>query len=782
MALTPNVYLYFDVDNKRARVVDATNYSEEDIVLASQNAKGLGTVTSPTGDAIIVANTVLNPLVNLAVSTNGQWFDLPLDSNGAILNGTYSFTYSVRYAGSGSINSITAPSTSELEFFNAGAVLIAGDAITFSANTQVANNGVFTVNTISYNVDLDITSLTVTQTTLVNEPTPTGVYTYDVTRSNFASGVYTYSGCDAVIPKVEVTYDCYSTQFGQIIFKDATNLNGQTLVSRSLIGYYPNALTPPPPTESVTTSNPSLTFSELAVGTWTHKLTLNMTVTQSDGLVYAYSVVDTGETFVECVSNLCNITNCYQTLVSSYLASYQNGGANNLLPVITVVNGLVELANQYKICGETKKYADTVAQIESVLNASGECNCGCCEENKDIPYWVDNANLDAPSAFEQLQEQVDALELALETLEINVEAADEALQEQIDDLNLQVGALENAVQSNSEALLAYNQIVTDINAFIANVLALSNSLNTIQSQILALNPNSETFADDVAAIEALLVLFDGEVADLDAELQDIVDSIIDFNTDFPAYADYTVNLAIQYNAAANALSGLPTDIDALEVLLASLTPTTYAEDIDTINNQLSVLFDAVANLQAISNSILLSIQNILNNLFLLNDQVANLQEQINALPQTIVSSKIQPLYADVNVSSALITVLAQFMTKGGYVKFVIKGQDPTPSGTEISIIRVGLPSPNYVLYNKTVSGNTYEIDLLLTPDLSVLPINFKAGGMVDLDNVQEVISISGIDGITEIAYEQVAGFSIESNSISNVFTSIEVYGYDITFG
>ena len=410
MALTPDVYLEIDVDNKRARVIDNSNYSEEDIVLASQNAKGLGIVTSPTGDAIFNGSSIGNPLVNLAVSTNGQYFNLPLDSNGAILNGTYSFTYSVRYAGTGSVDGITATSSATLEFFNAGAVLIAGDAITFSGNANAANNGVFTVSTITYSVGSDNSSLTVTQTTLVNDVTPTGTYSYDVTRSNFASGVYTYTGCSAVVPTVQTTYDCESTQFGQIIFQDVTNLLGQALVSRELIGYYPNALNPAPPTPSVDTTDPSLTFNELAVGTWTHKLTLNMSVTQDDGLVYTYSVVDTGETAVTCVGSLCSITPCLQSLSTNMLANYQNGTAGNLIPILTTVNTLIELANQYKSCGETAKYAATVAQLQEVLNESGACDCGCCDESQDVPYWVNNAGFSAQTIIEQLVEDVATLQ------------------------------------------------------------------------------------------------------------------------------------------------------------------------------------------------------------------------------------------------------------------------------------------------------------------------------------------------------------------------------------
>ncbi len=410
MPLTPNVYLDFDIENKRARVIDNTNYADNDIVLASQNAKGLGVVTGPTGVAIISANTVGNPLVNLAVSTNGQYFNLPLDANGEVLNGTYAFTYAVRYAGTGSIDTITAPSTAQLEFANAGAVLQDGDPIVFTGNANVNNNGTFTIATATYNLGLDTTTITVDQTTLVNASPATGSFSYDVTRSGFATGTYTWNGCIKVTPAVTVTYNCESTQFGQIIFSDSSSLNGQELVSRSLTGFYPNALNPAPPTESVTTSTTSLTFNELAVGTWSHNLTLVMTYTQPDGLVVNYTVVDTGETKVTCVGTLCGLTPCIESIKDKYAAAFNTGKASGLEPIILMILQLYALAKEYRTCGEYDKYASTVAQLEQVLDKSGHCECGCCDESKDVPYWVDNSNFDAQTIIDELVENVTILQ------------------------------------------------------------------------------------------------------------------------------------------------------------------------------------------------------------------------------------------------------------------------------------------------------------------------------------------------------------------------------------
>jgi hypothetical protein len=424
MLPTSNVLLEIDVDNKRGRIVDNSDYASEDIVPSAVGARGLGIVTYGSGDTTQVVfngSSTSNPLVNLATSTNGQWFNLPLDVNGNILNGTYSFTYNLRFAiTAGVLDGITAPSTIQTEFYNAGTVLQAGDSVVMAGNGNIANNGTFTVASVTYDIDLDFTSIVVSQTTLVTDATPTGTYSFDVTRTAFAGDTYTYNGCLAVIPKVTTTFDCESTQFGQIVFEDTTALNGQTLVSRSLTGFYPNALNPAPPTESVTTTQPSLTFSELAVGTWTYRLILNMRVEQTDGLQYTYSTTDTDEVVVSCAGTLCGLMPCIQNLSNAFLQNYQNGTANNLIPILTQVNTLYNLAVEYKKCGEYEKYAATVAQLEVVLSESGECSCGCCDESKDVPYWVDNGNFDAQTVIDGLIADVTALQTTVASQITNI--------------------------------------------------------------------------------------------------------------------------------------------------------------------------------------------------------------------------------------------------------------------------------------------------------------------------------------------------------------------------
>lgn len=410
MLPTSNVILELDIDNKRGRVIDNSNYASENINVAQANAKGLGIVTV-NNTAVFNGSLTSNPLVNLAVSNIGQWFNLPLDSNGEVLNGTYSFTYSLNFSGSGSsVDGVTAPNSVLLEFANVGQVLQAGDSIVFTGNTQTANNGTFTISTVTPNEISDNTAITVTQTTLVDEATPTGTYTFNVTRANFGGDVYTFNGCDFVKPCVKTTYDCDSTQFGTLTFQDTTDLKGQVVSTRTLIGFYPNGLNPAPLTPSVTTSNPSLTFTQLAVGVWTYSLTLVMSVTQTDGLVYTYTVKVSDTVEVDCIGSLCSLTPCLESLKDTFMTNYYKGTGANLIPLVTAVNQLMELATQYKSCGEGAKYKATVLELEELLNKSGECNCGCGCSEENTPYWVNNAGFESQNLLDQLLTDVTAIQ------------------------------------------------------------------------------------------------------------------------------------------------------------------------------------------------------------------------------------------------------------------------------------------------------------------------------------------------------------------------------------
>jgi hypothetical protein len=719
--------------------------------LSQLSAKGLGNVYSPTGAIIVNGSTVGSPLVNLASTTTSAWFNLPLDSNGEILNGTYSFTYSLRYAiTAGVVNSVATTSTFELEFTNAGRVLIAGDSLVTTANTETENNGTFTVSTAAFNVGLDNSTIVVTQTTLVNEAVATGTYSFDVTRANFAGSTYTFNGCNFISPAVTTTYDCESTQFGSIVFQDTTDLNGQTLVSRSLSGYYPNGLYPEPNTNPNVTTLPSLTFPELAVGTWTHVLVLNMSVTQSDGLVYTYTVRDTGETLVTCVGTLCGLTPCIESLKDKFNASYIKGQDSGLNSLILLVLQLYALAKEYKTCGNNAMYAATVAQLESVLNESGQCSCGCCDENQDVPYWVDNSNLDATSIIAQLQSEIDAL-------------------------NLQVGGLESAVQNNASALAAYNTLIGNINTYNTDLLTILAELNVVQAAALALNPSSPSFEADVDVLIANVDTIETNFLLLNTQLNDLLIEVVAFNEDYPEFASYTITLYEQLQASAETSVTIQAVIDQLQASLATLTPSTYNDEIEDI-------WDAIESLQIDFSLLtqqvgiaLASIESIQVTLASLIEQNTSLQFEINTLTATVNGLNkflILGFYVD-DEDSANLFIPADWLDEKIFYKFSIKGVSTDPA----DIIKLVNSNIATTIFGVAVGNNAYDIQL----NMCYVPadLTWKIGGTVNIGGSLAVIGDFTIDPTTLLPFNTPTVINVMGSGVAptNTFYAVDGFAY-----
>lgn len=742
MTLTPNVYLLIDVDNKRGRIVDSTNYAENNIDVSALSAKGLGTVTGPNGMAIIVANTIGNPLVNLSTSVEGQWFNLPLDNNSNILNGTYSFTYAVRYAiVNGTINSITATSTAELEFVHAGAVLQDGDSIVFAGNGDAENNGTFTIATATYDTETDNSTITVDETTLVTDASPAGTYSFDVTRSSFASGSYTYSGCTQVTLAVTTTYDCESTQLGQIIFKDTTDYQGQTLSSRTLTGYYPNGLTPEPSSESVSTPTASLTFNELAVGTWTHKLVSSMSVTQDDGLVYTYTLTDTAEHKVTCAGTLCGLSPCIKSLNDSFIANYSKGTANNLIPALVEVNTLVTLANEYKTCGEYDKYKSTVSQLETFMNSTGLCNCGCCDESTDLPYWVDNSNQSSSMLTE---------------------------------LFAQVGGLEYIVASNASAQAAYNTLMSNLTSILADAVEVNTELNTIQSAILALNPSSDTFDDDVQAIVDNLGLADVNVLALQSAINDWINELSDFNTTFPQYQSYTVAASILLNSVSTAIDALPADIDALIDLLVAVTSATFLDDIEVIQSQIEGIIQSIGSIVYELYQTQSTITEISNTINYILETLTSIQNQLLQIDQS--PYKVCGVYLKETIdssSSVLAYIPAAFMSEKSLVKFEISGE-----GIDVADeVRIVNTNTAVNLLTIPVGAGAFKLSL----DLKYYASSgfFRLGGACMFGGALSIQANTNIDTTTDLALNEDCVLELKNNGPSISLMGSDIIAYKI---
>jgi hypothetical protein len=475
-------------------------------------------------------------------------------------------------------------------------------------------------------------------------------------------------------------------------------------------------------------------------------------VTQDDGLVYTYTVRDTGETAVTCVGTLCGLTPCIESLKDKYYASFQRGQVSGLEATILMILQLYALAKEYKTCGNNAMYAATVAQLESVLDESGECSCGCCDENQDVPYWVDNSNLDATSIIAQIQSE-------------------------IDNINLQVLGLGNAVQENADALEAYNVIIAAIASYDADLLGILAQVTQIQSAALALDPTSSTFADDVDQLEvwanALEVSFGFVVTDLNG----IVALLDAFIADFPEYSQYTINIATYLTESQNAAGDIQDAIDELQLFLASLTPSTYLDDIQAIWDVIATILNEVTSLGNqinLINAWLTDIQTVVSNLY---NNLLDLTTQVNTLTATVNGLnkfKVLGFYVD-DSDTANLFIPANWLGEKIVYKFNIKGTS-SDIGASIKFVNSNI---NTTIFSVAVGDNAYDIQLNMVyfPADSV----WKIGGTVNIGGALAVIGDFSIDPVTLLPFNTNTVLVVTTTGValSNTFYALDGFAYTV---
>ena len=366
----------------RGIIIDSTDYAGLGIDLPSQLAKGLGQVTF-NGDIIVDLNTIGTPLFDLEnwdYITQGvptYTFDLPLDLNGNVANGVYTFEYSLRLIESFEM---------EVDLATSNTVIMTG--YEYLANFLEAgddiSNGVETVQVVSVNF-VDPT-LTINTTTLSN-PAGWEYLDFDITNVQL-NAVYTYSGCVQSAAKVNFTYDCEVGTNGTFAVSNATELNGQTIASLNATINYPSwtSTTPTFNSQIVTTTLP-YSNNVLATGTFSVSLSQVIEKVQNDGLILQYVSSSIQEFNVSCIGSLCNLIPCIESLRNAHAIELQRNRISKYQVFVDNVLMYYAEAQNYRSCGDLESYRNTLALLEAQLDASG-CECGCCDP--DTYVWVNN--------------------------------------------------------------------------------------------------------------------------------------------------------------------------------------------------------------------------------------------------------------------------------------------------------------------------------------------------------------------------------------------------------
>lgn len=372
----------------RAVITDSTNYASIGLVVTTQQAKGYGVLTF-NGDIIEEFDDPSDPLIDLEAGDTVGYINLPLDNNGNVANGVYGFQYSLRLNSAvvaAALATVTGGTTlTEIPPYTFLAdFLEVGDAIrmqAFFSSTVIPNtvSGITLPNVITLGTS-------VTNNTYA-------ILLDDITHQQF-SGTYAYSGCTQTTADVSFIYDCEFENSGTWAVSNATVLGSNEIVSSlSCTINYPSwtninpIFNPQVVTTTLPYSPPAGTEPVLATGTYSVLLTEQIQQTQTSGLVVAYSKSVTKEFTVSCAGTLCGLVPCIENLRAAHAAELVRNRISKYQVFVDNVLLYYTEAMNYRACGELDKYKETIALLQTQLDASG-CDCACCDN--ETYYWVSN--------------------------------------------------------------------------------------------------------------------------------------------------------------------------------------------------------------------------------------------------------------------------------------------------------------------------------------------------------------------------------------------------------
>ena len=487
--ITQDVTLIFDADNNVTHVQDNTvwpsiNGESYNVLL---DMKGIGTLTNPSGGTVFSATSPLTPLIDLAAGTTSSIdYNLPTTS-GAIVNGTYPFTYS----SVGSIDYTTTfdsmSSDGYVLVYDEGVsyvVLQAGDSITIADNTtNPSANGTWVVIGVETTSNPSISKVFLSGF-LEEDASPDGAYSFSISRTFTTTLTATYTGCTKVTPKITFTSQPYTGEFGTLIIADSTDYSGVTLTDNSITVKYPDGLVPAPSVDPLI-GNDVLSVTITQVGTGTYTITLDGTVTQevATGFEVIYTLagirvkgkpVNVFERVVVWRDGLCCLYDCLNIVFEKHNRFVLAGQES---PYTAAVADLALAVDLYLIavqCGVQEDIESSYAAITAILETTDcSCDCGCGDSN--TPVWISNSSLEGANLITALQDEIDAVVANVVTLQTNV----------------------NTLSDNVETLFGdVADLTTEVNSKVASVTGAIVDNTDPQNPTISISVNEDNFSGD----------------------------------------------------------------------------------------------------------------------------------------------------------------------------------------------------------------------------------------------------------------------------------------------
>lgn len=367
-----------NVSPKTIKFEDITDYSGQGSFPSW--AKGCLTFTGPSG--VFYNNTDFNNPDILPGTTDFILKNLPINSQGNVIQGNYKVDYRIRVSNSyisdvTGLNEITIPFLDLTEDLVPGFVFnvldgLAPGAYIIQSSQFIGGNTVLTTTQNLGGIESGIT----------------------ISYFTYSNNSFEYEYCyDSPVVQIEPSIDC---DCSVIVSRDITNYNinvcGTTVQPSSLMRNHivnaPLGMAGNPVVPDITSSLATITVTPIWTKTWTTTIQTFLEYTLPTGLIVQMTAYGQDEYMVDCSEGLCCVYSCMANLRNKYESYLQTNPsrAAEFFPKLFRMTTAWMLYSAAHSCGD---FTNKAKYLSEIINIAKSENCECCEGDDDgLPVQV----------------------------------------------------------------------------------------------------------------------------------------------------------------------------------------------------------------------------------------------------------------------------------------------------------------------------------------------------------------------------------------------------------
>jgi len=374
------IALEFNYTNgpKNFRFTDSSNYAT---VGGYTNVLGNLKAVDPSGLQFYNNTSYTTPNINYNTSHTSAYLGaLPLNTDGTVKTGDYTFTYTAKILNAQQSNLIISNNSAAKTFTISGdytSVILDPSAASFYCVDTVTT--ALTIVSATYSGSTNLTTITVTQT--LGTLTALATLTYTVNKIFTNTFVQNYSYQTPSVCLNWVTDECCSS----MTITDVTVYPTSATVTRSHTVSYPVGITPAK--ADILSPLQELTITPIWTGTWTD--IFNADITSTTGIITTKdSIHGVKEHLVSSSDSLCQVYGCLTNMATKY-AAYLTTAPQKALEMSKYISQASAAYMAYTVgkqCGKPD-YEQYLTIISDIANTCG-CGCDCADCADGMPQQV----------------------------------------------------------------------------------------------------------------------------------------------------------------------------------------------------------------------------------------------------------------------------------------------------------------------------------------------------------------------------------------------------------